>query len=252
MASNQTQHYQLSQWEASDKVERLDFNADNAKIDGALHTMAEQVANKAENSAVSALTSRVNAKAEQSALTAEQTARQSADNAEQAARQSADNAEKAAREAADTALRNENCWIKLAETVLTQAASEVIMSVPNAGQLHKVLLEYSADGADDLDAYFLSQANLDSGNTKPSSSISLGVRNKTLAMGSINILRAGSEGRLAAFGRYLGTSYSFTSDGSPSFYSTTAILFQDLAAIRITADDPLNIGSRFVLYGMKR
>ena len=41
MASGQTQYYGLSQWEAADKVERVDFNSDNAKIDGALHTLAE-------------------------------------------------------------------------------------------------------------------------------------------------------------------------------------------------------------------
>ena len=33
---NHTQNYQLSQWEATDKVQRTDFNADNAKIDAAI------------------------------------------------------------------------------------------------------------------------------------------------------------------------------------------------------------------------
>ena len=41
MASGQTQYYGLSQWEAADKVERVDFNSDNARVDGALHTLAE-------------------------------------------------------------------------------------------------------------------------------------------------------------------------------------------------------------------
>ena len=31
MASGQTQYYGLSQWEAADKVERVDFNSDNAR-----------------------------------------------------------------------------------------------------------------------------------------------------------------------------------------------------------------------------
>ena len=35
----QTEHYQLNQWEANDKVQRTDFNADNAKIDAALGQM---------------------------------------------------------------------------------------------------------------------------------------------------------------------------------------------------------------------
>ncbi len=37
MASNHTTHYDLSQWQATDEVVRTDFNADNAKIDAALH-----------------------------------------------------------------------------------------------------------------------------------------------------------------------------------------------------------------------
>ena len=34
-----TEHYQLNQWEANDKVQRTDFNADNAKIDAALQSL---------------------------------------------------------------------------------------------------------------------------------------------------------------------------------------------------------------------
>ena len=36
MATNHTTNYQLCQWEATDKVLRTDFNADNQKIDAAL------------------------------------------------------------------------------------------------------------------------------------------------------------------------------------------------------------------------
>ena len=36
MSTNHTRNYDLCQWEASDKVLREDFNADNAKIDAAL------------------------------------------------------------------------------------------------------------------------------------------------------------------------------------------------------------------------
>lgn len=36
MASNQTPHLQLCQWEKDDEVLRIDFNADNAKIDTAV------------------------------------------------------------------------------------------------------------------------------------------------------------------------------------------------------------------------
>ena len=38
---NQTPNYQLNQWEAADQVLRADFNADNAKIDAAIHAVAD-------------------------------------------------------------------------------------------------------------------------------------------------------------------------------------------------------------------
>ena len=70
MASGQTQYYGLSQWEAADKVERVDFNSDNAKIDGALHALAEQAGRKADKSTVTNLSSVVSQKADKTALTA--------------------------------------------------------------------------------------------------------------------------------------------------------------------------------------
>lgn len=36
MATNQTTNYQLNQWQPTDAVQRVDFNADNAKVDAAL------------------------------------------------------------------------------------------------------------------------------------------------------------------------------------------------------------------------
>ena len=42
MPSNQTTNYQLSQWAKSDRVLMDDFNADNAKIDGALKALADR------------------------------------------------------------------------------------------------------------------------------------------------------------------------------------------------------------------
>ena len=38
-----TQHYQLNQWAADDQVLRMDFNADNAKIDAALGEHAQKL-----------------------------------------------------------------------------------------------------------------------------------------------------------------------------------------------------------------
>jgi len=51
MASNQTQHLKLCQWEADDEVLRTEFNADNAKIDEAVATAqaAAEIAYSPEN-----------------------------------------------------------------------------------------------------------------------------------------------------------------------------------------------------------
>ena len=40
---NQTANYQLSQWEASDRILMEDFNSDNSKIDAALEAQAEAI-----------------------------------------------------------------------------------------------------------------------------------------------------------------------------------------------------------------
>ena len=42
MASNQTEHYGLNQWEAEDPFVRTEFNEDNRKIDKALAEKTEQ------------------------------------------------------------------------------------------------------------------------------------------------------------------------------------------------------------------
>ena len=43
MSTNHTTNYNLNQWEATDKVLRTEFNADNAKIDAALKANADAV-----------------------------------------------------------------------------------------------------------------------------------------------------------------------------------------------------------------
>ena len=37
-----TEYYSLNQWQASDRVLMADFNSDNAKLDAALHALAEK------------------------------------------------------------------------------------------------------------------------------------------------------------------------------------------------------------------
>jgi len=44
MPSSYTPNYNLNQWEADDRVQRTDFNADNAKIDAALSGFSDRLA----------------------------------------------------------------------------------------------------------------------------------------------------------------------------------------------------------------
>jgi len=60
MPSNFTPNYKLNQWEAEDRVLRVDFNADNAKLDAALGALEGK---KADKTAVAALTARADAQA---------------------------------------------------------------------------------------------------------------------------------------------------------------------------------------------
>ena len=63
---NRTANYNLCQFEASDQVQRTDFNEDNAKIDAALSGHDSSLGSL--SSKITSLTSTVNGKASQSAL----------------------------------------------------------------------------------------------------------------------------------------------------------------------------------------
>jgi len=68
MASNYTSNYSLCQWAADDKVLRTEFNADNAKIDAALGSLAASVSGAASGSEVSSLKTTVSGKADKSVV----------------------------------------------------------------------------------------------------------------------------------------------------------------------------------------
>ena len=67
MPSKYTSNYQLNQWEPDDAVRRVDFNADNAKIDAAIKAVDARVTSvsgsKASVSALNSLQSTVNSQA---------------------------------------------------------------------------------------------------------------------------------------------------------------------------------------------
>lgn len=82
MPSNYTPNYNLNQWAASDRVLRVDFNADNTKIDTALagkasvsslNTLKTSLDKKADKTALDSLKTLVDSKADKSSLSTLQT-----------------------------------------------------------------------------------------------------------------------------------------------------------------------------------
>ena len=59
MASNYTEHFSLNQWLPDDQVKRTDFNEDNAKLDAALSDLSGDLAEKANQSALEALSQKL-------------------------------------------------------------------------------------------------------------------------------------------------------------------------------------------------
>ena len=113
MASNYTTNYQLNQWEPTDAIQRVDFNADNAKIDGALSTLQQSI------TAETLLRT--------TAIQTEQQARAAAIQTEQQTRAAAIQAEQQAR----TAALNEHAQTL---AVLTEKAGAHLLASGSVGQ----------------------------------------------------------------------------------------------------------------------
>ena len=240
----QTQNYRLNQWEKTDRIQMEDFNGDNSKVDAALKTLAGQVASKANSSTVSSLTTKVNAKADQSALTAEQTARQNADNAE-----------KAAREAADTALRNENCWVKLSDKTLGAAASSYSWAITNPGNYAELRCVFELACTGEVHFNVQNGASLAalSGDSPVTSHLMLGGNNANGAGGFIRLSPAGGSGNVLIY-----YEIAHLSDNSRLFFPTGRLagvsqLYKNLSTVKIFSEDgTILAGSRFMLYGLKK
>ena len=192
MASGQTQYYGLSQWEAVDKVERVDFNSDNAKIDGALHALAEQAGQKADRSAVDSLSTVVEQKADKTALSAAEgriSALESgkADKTELAAQI---RALSQSHEADTAALRSENCWVRLGEWSVTEESSLISLSFPEIDKsrfrqlrLHFHICGVSALGNVILRMNQVSSGQYDTGGINRTDGLYLSFTNSLFAVG---------------------------------------------------------------------
>ena len=132
----QTANYQLNQWDGEDRIMRVDFNSDNAKIDAALQQNA---------AALSQATADL-----QSALETERQARASGDTAASAKQEllNAISAEQSARSSGDTAIRGE---FAAADAAIRQEFAAADAAVSAACPIFKIQSIVTSQAATQID-----------------------------------------------------------------------------------------------------
>lgn len=247
MASNHTQHYGLCQWEATDAVLRTDFNEDNQKIDTALKTQASnisdltaQMANKANTGAVNSLAEEVAQKADQSDLEATVSRVTTLEN-----KHSSDVA----------ALRSENCWIKLSEETISSAAESYSYFIENPEQYVELKCIYSMQASSGglsvsiNDGALLYEHTSHSG--KPlvdvTGSLSQGIG------GKIHVFPLGNTPNVILQCSCAGFNDDSTFYNVEKWMGTKEISFERLQKISICdSGGAFQAGGRFILYGLKK
>ena len=242
---------------AVDKVERVDFNSDNAKIDGALHALAEQAGQKADRSAVDSLSNVVEQKADKTALSA------------------AEGAHLRPGEWKGPTRRSWPPWeqksISVRKPLLGKAGEldtgrfcislDLDLSRIPAEQYARLRLVYtiSAPSVTSLrvqlnrvtGAVYHCQSSPGRGDIRLGDSLegsssfreTAGGRSSSFALGSVGTGGPGS----GLHGRDRNSFWGFGSVGLAS-----GVEFEDLSAIRLFCSEPMNKGGSFILYGLQR
>ena len=188
MATNYTTNYDLCQWEPTDAVQRVEFNADNAKLDAALKALSDQVVQKANQSALNTLVTAVNQKADQTDLTAA------------VGRISALEGGKADQTALDQAvstLTAADRLVFLSQAGMAGAAAAYTLEVPDWEDAWELQLRYNLSGDGEIRFSFnngVSCYNMEAGKTE--SSIQLKANNRACCAGVIRLWPCGTAGWL--------------------------------------------------------
>ena len=209
----QTEHYQLNQWELDDRIQMADFNSDNQKVEAALHGLAEQTAGKADASTVNDLTAQVSKKAEKTALAADV-----------------------------AALRAENLWVKLGEATLTKAAAELSVTVPNAELYKYFYCQYQLNGP--KGASF-------SGVGSAVPLFDLEAANSIISIGTVEVLRSSSTGALVRV-QTTTNDGSHTWGNTKSALRMDSAINGTVVFQLYTEDANFASGAHMVLYGLKK
>ena len=213
MSTNYTENFDLCQWEPTDAVQRLEFNADNAKLDATLQALSVQVVQKANQSALNTLISAVNQKANRTDLTAA-VGRISALEGGKADQTSLDQVE------AD--LRAENRLVRLSQVTMDSSASSCSLTVPDWDDAWELQLRYNLVGDGEIRLFLnngVSCYNMQSGEAE--ASIQLKSNNRTCCAGTICLHGCGSAGWLSC--RVIGASIDDNISYSSSIQRTHVI-----------------------------
>ena len=243
MASNHTSNYGLCQWEATDAVLRTDFNEDNQKIDTVLKTQAgsisdltAQMANKANTGAVNSLAEKVALKADQSDL----------------------DAEKAAREAADTenmqALRSENCWVKLSDETLSGPTESYMFSFSNAASYSELMFRYTMESTGSLQLSLEGAQMIPVGSNPDVSTqiFILGASERGMG-GYFRLYPIGMTDNIIIESRAAGLADNTRCFIPDQYLCTLDKRYSELKTLTLlSVDGSFQVGSRFILYGLKK
>ena len=137
MSTNHTPNFNLCQWEATDKVLRSDFNADNQKLDAALYQLAQNQTAHTDALTTEQQTRAAEDTAIRQAFAAADTAERQTAAAETAAVQQSLNSQTAAirseMAAGDAAVAGQIALVKLATIVTQQAVTQVDIDLSGYG-----------------------------------------------------------------------------------------------------------------------
>ena len=245
MATNYTTNYDLCQWEPTDPVQRVEFNADNVKLDAALKSLSDQVVQKANQSALNTLVTAVNQKANQTDLTAA-VGRISALEGGKANQTSLDQVE--------AALRAENGLVHLTQVALASSVSSYSLTVPDWDDAWELQIRYNLTGTGEFRMMFNSGAtlyNLSSGDLE--TSIRLKREDRTACCGVIFLQPCGSDGRLFCHirGAVLNSDYLYSSM-THGFYGMHDLSPASLDSIQFQATGgPIQAGGTLGIFKVK-
>ena len=242
MAANYTTNYDLCQWEPTDAVQRVEFNADNAKLDAALKALSDQVVQKANQSALNTLVTAVNQKANQTDLTAA-VGRISA--------LEGGKADQTALNQAVSTLTAADRLVLLSQATIGAATTAYTLTVPDWSGAWELQLRYNIFGTGNMYLSFNGNAPCyDSETLQILTSIQIKYDTRTCATGVVYLHPCGSTGRLSCY--INGTTLDeegYNSFEVTAFCTLNTVTRRNLTQIKFHSDSgTIQAGGSFAFY----